>query len=290
MKRACLCPVVMTLAAAACGGGNGVPTPPAAPPPAVTPPPAPPPAPEPPPPPTVMVSFEHASLTVAEGETVAIGIRYSIKNLADPLTVMVSPLDSTTTPDDYQFAATSVELPAAQEANGIATLALSANRDNLLSEGDETLSLRMVPPEGVQTPPSQEVSITIADNYASPCSGTEVLASPLVTEDFPPEPPATSPDVGPRMYTTEIRVRLGARDGARVWFEWESPYGSYLPHAVDLNVVDWHIESSAATTEHFMHIRWYWQWLVRLRFRSPDGACEGDPALVCTHDGCELQS
>ena len=232
----------------------------------------------------MIVSFEHSSLTVAEGETATIAILYSIKNLDNPLTMTVSALDSTTTPDDYELAATSVELPASQEeAHGVATLALSANRDNLLTEGDETLLLRMVPPEGVQTPLHQEVAITITNAHASVCSRAGVLASPVEQVGID----------GNLLNTTEIQLRLDARAAPRVWFEWETPYWRLYSHVLpklEVNVVDWRIESSADATNHVMHIRWYGAFVARLRFRSPDGACEGEPALVCTHDGCELQS
>ncbi len=237
----------------------------------------------------MIVSFESSLLTVAEGETGEIGVRYSIRNLPNPLTVMVSPLDGTTTPDDYKLTSMSVQLPAAQEVTGIATLPLIASRDNLLSEGDETLLLRMVPREGVQTPLGQELSITITDTHATACSGVEVLASPPIEKLFR-IPGAIAPT-----YSTQIQLRLEAH-APRVWFEWES----YLPPNTDSNrykvrvfVLDWRIESSGDTTNHSMDVRWYGERGSspdRLRLRSPDGACEGEPSLVCTIDGCELES
>ena len=38
-----------------------------------------------------------------------------------------------------------------------------------------------------------------------------------------------------------------------------------------------------------MEIEWFESKTARLRFRSADGACEGEPTVACTSAGCELR-
>ena len=78
-------------------------------------------------------------------------------------------------------------------------------------------------------------------------------------------------------------------DAARVWLEWEGPYNiDRQPPVFEMTVVEWRIESSADSIDQSMDLEWHESNVVRLRFRSPDGACEGEPTVVCNDAGCEL--
>ena len=128
---------VAALSVVACGDGGGGGAATTAPEPVTPPPPA---------QPAAVVSFVEDAVTVAEGEVANIEIRYQATRLAGPLRLMVSPRDGNTVPADYEFSATSIEIPAGQEISGTKALSLTALADREIDEGHEVLSLRLVLP------------------------------------------------------------------------------------------------------------------------------------------------
>ncbi len=242
-------------------------------------------------PPAVTVSFARDAVTVGEGETAEIEVRYRINSLASPLSLVVSPLDQGAAPEDYELSATSFEIPAGQRVSGTAGLALTALPDGQISEGEEVVALRLVPPGSIRAQLDDNLEVTIADRPGVPCPGVGVLASPIVPLDSAPQWLTTTlalqrePSAGRIQFDWEgpyLHDRENCDDDAcREWWEARSPY-------LELNVVEWRVESSSRGTHHSMDIEWFQSKTAHLRFRSPDGACEGAPTVVCNDSGCEL--
>lgn len=240
-------------------------------------------------PPAVAVSFAHDTLTVEEGETLDVEVRYHIDSLANPVSLEISPLNQGTTPEDYELEATNLEIPAGQGVSGSVTLAFRALSDRQISEGDERMALRLVPPTGVRAELGSNLMVTIADGPGVPCQGVRVQASPIIA------------GTDPRWLTTTLALSRKPNNG-RAQFDWAGPYlhdenchdeecrewWETRSPSLAVNVVEWRIESSSSGTHHSMDVEWYESKTAQLRFRSPDGACSGDPAVTCASSGCEL--
>ena len=261
------------LAGAACGGAGGT-APTLA-------------APE---PPAVVVSFAQDAVGIQEGETAAIVVNYRINTLASPLSLTVSPLDQGATPEDYELSATSFEIPAGQGVTGTAELSLIALPDNHIAEGEEVVGLRLLPPGGVRAQLDQNLEITIADAPGVPCPGVQVQGSRIVRLE------------SARQYLTTTVALSRDPAAGRVGFNWEGPYlhDEYCDDdecrefyearspVLEVNVVEWRIESSSGSTTHSMDIEWRASKAARLRFRSGEGGCTGEPTVVCGDTGCTL--
>ena len=261
------------LAVAACGGDGSVPTVAA------------------PQPPAVVVTFASDTVGVTEGETADITVSYRINNLSGPLSLTVSPLDRGASPEDYELSATTLDIPAGQGVTGTATISFTAVVDDQIAEGDEVVELRLVPPGGVRAELDQNLEVRIADAGASPCSGAQVVATRI-----------ESLETARHWRRTTLELTQGTGAGA-VWFDWGGPYlydencnddecrmrweEERLP-ILEVNLVEWRMESSAAATKDILQIEWYESKTLRFGFRSSDGTCEGEPTVACTAAGCEL--
>ena len=241
--------------------------------------------------PDVTVSFVRTAVTVGEGETADIEVRYRINNLASPVSLMVSPLGQGAASEDYELSATSFEIPAGEGVSGTAALAFTALPDGRISEGEEVVALRLVPPGGVRAQLGSDLAVTIADAPGIPCPGVEVQASPVAPLDSVPQWLTTTlalhrePSAGRIQFNWKgpyIHDEHCDDDECHEWWETRSPY-------LELNVVEWRVESSSSGTDHSMDIEWSESKTARLRFRSPDAACEGEPMVACTAAGCELR-
>ena len=241
--------------------------------------------------PDVTVSFVRTAVTVGEGETADIEVRYRINSLASPVSLMVSPLGQGAASEDYELSATSFEIPAGEGVSGTAALAFTALPDGRISEGEEVVALRLVPPGGVRAQLGSDLAVTIADAPGIPCPGVEVQASPVAPLDSVPQWLTTTlalhrePSAGRIQFNWKgpyIHDEHCDDDECHEWWETRSPY-------LELNVVEWRVESSSSGTDHSMDIEWSESKTARLRFRSPDAACEGEPMVACTAAGCELR-
>ena len=265
------------LAVSACGGDGSSPSA-AAPQPSVQ-------------PPAVVVTFASETVRVEEGETVEITVRYRINSLSAPLSLTVSPLDQGAAPADYELSATTFDIPAGEGATGTTAISLTALVDDQIAEGDEVVELRLVPPSGTRAELDQDLEVTIADAGASPCAGVQVVATPV-----------ESLDTDPVYDRTTLELTQGTQAGA-VWFDWGAPYldGDYcdddegcwkfwenrLP-LLEVNLVEWRMESSADGTSDLLEIEWNDSTTLRFAFHSSDGTCEGQPTVTCTAAGCDF--
>ena len=268
-----LLPAVGILAVAACGGDGSAPTVAA------------------PQPPAVVVTFAADAVRVTEGETADITVRYRINSLSEALSVAVSPLNQGAVPEDYELSATTFDIPAGQGVTGTATISLAALVDNQIAEGEEVVGLRLLPPGGVRAELDQNLEVTIADAGAAPCSGVQVVATRI-----------ESLETARQWRRTTLELTQGTGNGA-VWFDWGGPYlhDEYCDDdecrtfweenrfpILEVNLVEWRMESSTDGTSDLLDIEWHDSNTLRFGFRSSEGTCEGQPTVACTAAGCEL--
>ena len=237
------------------------------------------------------VSFAEETVAVREGDTVEIGIRWEAPDLANPLELEASPLGMTAEADDYELPTNTVTVPAGGATTGAATLSLTAVSDRQIAEGDEMLALRLVPPAGVAAELGRNLEVTIVDAGASPCFGVQMVATRV-----------ESLDAAPAWRRTTLEFTRGAEAGA-VWFDWGGPYlhdencddeGCRMrweerTPILEVNLVEWRMESSERKKD-ILKVEWFGSKALRFGFHSRDGACEGQPTVVCTAAGCELDN
>ena len=236
------------------------------------------------------VEFVEETVTVREGETRAVGIRYRIAELAAPLPVRISVLPSDAGPADYELSEGRFEIPAGSGVNGSVEVSLGAQTDRAFAEGDEELLLRLVAGTGARAEVGADLRVVIADVPVSPCAG-------VVLGGTPPEPTETTDG--------RIRTSLSSewgRNADGVTMEWVGPYGrrhEWIPDAEhhpgytveakpyppqpDFHVQSWRIVPGATTT-HLLDVQWPSGLDLEMMFR-----CEARQVVaVCRRQGCEL--
>ena len=242
-------------------------------------------------PPAVVVTFTSDGVSLEEGETAEIVVRYRINTLSTPLSVAVSPLGLGAAPEDYELSGNTFDIPAGQGVTGTAAITLTALVDNQIAEGEEVVGLRLQPPGGVRTQLGPNLEVRIADVGASPCAGVQVVATRI-----------ESLETARNYRRTRLELTQGTEAGA-VWFDWGGPYldGEYCEDddcrmsweenrfpILEVNLVEWRMESSPSGTSDVLDIEWHDSNTLRFGFRSADGACEGEPTVACAAAGCEL--
>lgn len=241
----------------------------------------------------VLVSFGPDPVAVTEGESTAVPIRYEARNLPSPLRLGLSALAGTAADDDFTLETDSFVVPAGRGVTGTATIPLSAPRDALFSEEDETGSLRLLPPEprppGVRLGAATE--FVVREGGASPCPGLSIRALPPVVL----EPGPGTFDEGLLSTTLTLTQEPSAADA--VLFQ-RSPYiltetlvERGWPSVSVLNFADWRIEAAGGATTHSLDLRWPGEESLvepNLEFGFLGNACPGDALATCSATGCEL--
>ena len=236
------------------------------------------------------LEFVEETVTIREGETRAVGIRYRIAELAAPLPVRISVLPSDAGPTDYELSEGRFEIPAGSGVNGSVEVSLGAQTDRAFAEGDEELLLRLVAGTGARAEVGADLRVVIADAPVSPCDG-------VVLGGTPPEPTETPAD----RIRTSLTSEWG-RNADGVTMEWVGPYGrrhelddverhhNYTPDAApyppqpDFHVESWRVVPGASSTTHLMEVHWSSGVDLELMFR-----CEARQVVaVCRRQGCEL--
>ena len=235
------------------------------------------------------LEFVEETVTIREGETRAIGIRYRIAELAAPLPVRISVLPSDAGPADYELSEGRFEVPAGSGVNGSVEVSLGAQTDRAFAEGDEELLLRLVAGTGARAEVGADLRVVIADVPVSPCAG-------VVLGGTPPEPTETAG----RIRTSLTSEWSRSADG--VTMAWANPYGRRLewlgddglgqyadeaeplPPQPDFHVESWRIVPGASSTTHLMDVQWSSGLDLELMF----GCDARQVVAVCRRQGCEL--
>ncbi len=260
----------------ACGGGESAPV-------------APPPPP--PPPPAFAISFAETALEVREGETLAVGVRYEVRDLPGPVQVRLSATHDGASEADYELGVDSVELPAGHDLAGEANFELSAVADLFFTEGAEVLPLAFAY-SGGPADLGDPVEISILEAGASPCPGISIIGLPWREEESPDEDLAN-------MLATTLNLEIGA-GGAGVRLEILGPYfdlgtnGRIAESVSAFGINRWSVRTGSGAIVHELDVNWSGEeWFEEEAEESLDlaflgGACSGDPVASCTSAGCEI--
>ena len=212
-----------------------------------------PPAPAPPP---ITVSFASEALEVQEGETVDILVRYQVPTLAAPLRLAISPLPDSASTDDFELSGASIQIPAGEGLSGEASLQLVAALDTKFDEGDETVSVRFVPSEGVNVRLGADLRIVIQDGGVSPCTGVNLIATRPVSETRP----ARLERVAPYSFTQRFfTIRLSDASES-VAMEFVEPYLRYEwssreARFFQVHVASWDVETDGSVIRHVLDLQ-----------------------------------
>lgn len=241
-----------------------------------------------------LVSFVDEEVTVAEGTTVDVAIRYEVRNLAEPLGLAVSPLLMTLSEDDLLLEDTAFGVPAGRGLAGEVSLRLMAPEDNLFAEADETGSLRFVPPDPamVSVRLGVDLDFMVREAGVSPCPGVRLRA----------QPPAPSEDVQNRLgaerrhlfsaVTVELDESVkGVSLVIRAPYHWWDEAMQFFQPIAAVRVAEWRRETADDGVRHQFDL----EWPDEAWFEDPDfefglvgGPCSGDSTAVCRAGECEL--
>lgn len=241
----------------------------------------------------VLVSFGPDPVEVTEGESAVVPVRYEVRNLPSSLRLGLSALAGTAAAADFVLETDSLLVPAGRGVTGTASIPLSATRDGLFSEEDETGSLRLLPPEprppGVRLGAATE--FVVREGGASPCPGLSIRALPPVVL----EPGPGTFDEG--LLSTTLTLTQEPSAGDAVLFQ-RSPYiltealvERGWPSISVLNFARWRTEAAGSATEHSVDLRWPGEFSLEepnLEFGFLGNACSGDTLATCSATGCEL--
>ena len=243
-----------------------------------------PPLPRPPPPPFTAV-FSAADLQLAEGETATVTVRYRINDLAEGVPLRVLVTTGTAGSEDYEVSRERLDLPAGRGISGEGTFSVTALEDRQFAEGEETLSLRLVPPAEVGTRRGfvgTDLRVGIADSGFEPCPGIRVRATPPAWLDAPDRWASS---------TLDLEWSADARDAG---LDFLGPYGQSLSQDYNdrfwINLVSWRMERTGGGVRHVVDLEWP-AWLDDLGLLFPASAnCSGETVAVCSIGGCDADS
>lgn len=249
------------------------------------------PPPPPPPPPAFAISFAEAALEVREGDTLAVSVRYEVRELPGPVQVRLGASHDSASEADYELVVDSVEIPAGKDLAGEASFEVSALPDLFFTEGAEVLPLAFAY-SGGHADLGDPVEVTILEAGASPCPGITVIGLPWREEESPDEDLAN-------MLATTLKLEIGA-GGAGARLEILGPYfdlGTYGRIAESVSAFGinrWSVRAGPAAIVHELDVNWSGEaWFEEEAEESLDlaflgGACSGDPVASCTSAGCEI--
>lgn len=240
-----------------------------------------------------LVSFGEQPAEVVEGEGAVLPVHYEVRNLPAPLPLEVAALAGTAGEDDFRVESLQFEIPAGKGVLGEVGLPVSAPRDPLFSETEETFGLRFrpAPPDAPPVRLGPDLEVTVREGGAAPCPGLTISARPPVPSG------GGSGRIGEDHLTTRITlVRRAAARGTQVFLR--SPYfwvdefaeSGYQPFAAT-RMARWRLERDGATLRHSFDIEWPdADTLVEpdLEWGFLGGRCSGEPVAACSAAGCEL--
>ena len=231
--------------------------------------------------PPVVVFFSMDRLEVPEGKSRDVIVHYQVADLATTLNLGISFLVGSASEADFEVSAENVRIPAGRLMSGQAQISLAARTDRTVTEGAETLTVRFIPPAGIEGSVvvlGQDLEVVILDR-GQPCPGVVVWG----------DPPEWRNSV--RRTTLFIEWENGSDGG----FDWVGPYHddeedlenrSRTP-LLEVNVAEWRVDAIEGATRHTLEIEWPVFLPASLLFHSDGGVCEL-PALVCRTTNCTL--
>lgn len=166
-------------------------------------------------------------------------------------------------------------------------------------------------PPGVFRAEGDRVPTTsIVGRRLSPCSGLALRAE----SPYPADGPAWSTYHSPSLRYDRWRATTVMMDwsgGAEnVVLDWAGTYRNWWwswsedtvklyeeelsgldasSPILDISIADWRIERTGSAVRHTIELAWPESAEASLRFRSADGACRGEPVVVCDRSGCGIR-
>ena len=169
------------------------------------------------------------------------------------------------------------------------------------------------PPDAIGTTPDAETLLPITRDWGNPCSGIRIRAE---ERPYPADGPLWFTEYDERFrrerwFATRMTVEWSAEAGNAV-FDWAGPYRNWSWNreeeqtqfwkgweqgadnrgvsspALDISISDWRMENTGSVVRLVMDIAWPETTEARLRFRSEDDACDGEPMVICSLDGCGI--
>ena len=168
------------------------------------------------------------------------------------------------------------------------------------------------PPEAIGTTPDAGTLLPITGDWGRPCSGIRIRGE----RPYPADGPLWVSDYDwrfrrERWFSTRMTVEWSPKAGNTV-FDWAGSYrnwrwnheeeqtefyevweegvlnlGTRSP-TLDISISDWRIENTGSVVRLVMDIAWPETTEARLRFRSEDDDCDGEPMVVCSLAGCGI--
>ncbi len=261
----------------------------------------------------VTASFTATSFEVAEGGTVAIGVRFAGSRLAAPFPLEVRVADGGPGDEDFELSATSIQVPAGEATSGEVQVLLAAAADLRFAEGAETVTLEFAATQAatVRTSFGEAAEVVIADAPVAACPGVLVAAEPVQQELRDDDPPED------HHLATTLRLELDGA-GLEAGLDLRSPYLEWRESAREpfsaaaFGVTRWRVERVGRGARHELEINWPGRAWVELRFPPEDsesasasetstsapapgleigivgGACAAETVIGCGDEGCEL--
>ena len=231
--------------------------------------------------PPASVFFATDRLEIPEGESRDLVVHYQVADLMTPLDLGISFLPGSASEADFEAAVENIHVPAGRLMSGQIQIPVVANADRTVTEGAETLTVRFIPPLGIETSLvalGRDLEIVIVDG-GNPCLAVTVWG----------DPPESRTSV--RRATLFIEWEHGSDGG----FDWAGPYyddeddpeDRNRTPLLEVNIAEWRVETIGGGTRHTLEIEWPPFLRAELLFRSDTGRCE-TPRLTCSASGCEL--
>ena len=168
------------------------------------------------------------------------------------------------------------------------------------------------PPDAIGTTPEAETLLPITGDWGRPCSGIRIRGE----RPYPADGPLRFAEYDGRFHRerwfgTRMTVELSP-EARNAVFDWAGPYRNWrwnrwdeqtsfftsredgwlsLFHkspTLDITISDWRIRNTGSVIRLVMDIAWPETTEARLRFRSEDATCDGEPTVVCSLDGCGI--
>ena len=251
-----------------------------------------PPQPQPPPQavgPVAELTFATPEVRLREGATAQVEIRYSIRELAQPLPIRLTPgPGSTASRNDLSLPEIAGKLPAGAGLEGNLTFPIEAVPDPSFAEGDEVIRLDFVRPDTQEWALGPGLSVVIEDAPATPCPGFQVIATPPVAAGEQELTGVTKLSVTSDATIPDLRFAF--RSYLNVdWAE---------PDPLNMNVTAWLVQETAGAVHHEMDVEWWLGGFTEdgldvfadnhLRLAFAGGACGPATTAVCSLDGCAV--
>ena len=160
-------------------------------------------------------------------------------------------------------------------------------------------------PDGIAAHRETGPTVSTTGTWGSPCDGVRIRAEeqPYLADGLDARPERRIGDA--RWYATTLTLEW-SEGSERVILDWAGPYRnwywdywaeeegweffpSWRGSELDVNISDWRMaRNESGSVIHTAQIAWPESVWMRLRFRSDDGSCDGEPAFVCTTAHCGL--